>query len=84
MDHQCASMLPEKCAPLCEELVEAKEVQITHIIAWQDYERCLFAGLILGCFHCVCSRSNNVAGRIPDGVDRVRRRGVVAGEVSVA
>ena len=87
-DHQCASKLPGKCASLCEELVEAKEVQITHIIAWNDYERCLFAGLIVWalllecfsgwCLHCVCWRSNNVAGRIPDGADRVRRRGVEA------
>ena len=64
---QRASKLPEKCAPLC---VEAKEVQITLIIAWHDYERLLFAGLIVGalgcfsgwCLDCVCSRSNNVAG----------------------
>ena len=63
-------------------------MQITHIIAWHDYERCLCARLIVGalllgcfsgwCLHCVCSRSNNVDGRIPDGVDRIRRRGVVA------
>ena len=47
-DHQCASKLPEKCAPLCEELVEAKEVHNTHVISWHDYGRCLFAGLIVG------------------------------------
>ena len=87
-DQQCASKLPEKCGPLCGARVEEKEVQISFIIARHESERALLIGLIivsflLGCafgwiLHCGCSHSSHVAGRVPDGVDRIRRRGVVA------
>ena len=79
------SKLPENCAPLCE-LVEAKEVQITHIIAWHDYERCLFAGLTVGAlfarlFLWLVPSLRVLAQqqcRWADPVDRTRQRGVVA------
>ena len=87
-DQQCKSKLPEKCGPLCDVLVEEKENQISLIVARHESERVLFIGLIvasflLGCglgwaLHCGCPRSRHAAGRVPDGADRVRRRGVVA------
>ena len=57
-DQQCANKLLEKCAPFCDALVEAKEVQISHIIARQDNERFVLLGMIvvflLGCVFGWC------------------------------
>ena len=79
---------PENCGPLYDARVEEKEVQTSLTIAKHESERALLFGLIsasflFGCafgwiLHCGCSHGSHAAGRVPDGVDRIPRRSVVA------